>query len=261
LALLFYGAINLWLIAAVSWGIVIHGGAKKLPPIAGALEALGLALWTMALVAYTQSGGVVQWPLTTPQEFLLAVVWSTVLIHLAVEFTEGATGAGYPAPVMATVLALLSGRTLTSEPFPTPAAFRSIWFQLHTATAALAYGSLGVACAIAIVRVLGGDVHDEGPGISKALRVGYICLTLSMLTGAIWGQLTWGSYWSWSLKEVWTFIVWLLYTLYFHIKPLPRWRGRAAAILLIVAFGVVLFTLLGTEWLARRISLEARYVF
>ncbi|HDN79626.1 MAG: hypothetical protein DRI61_15295 [Chloroflexi bacterium] len=264
---LFYGAVLCWLVAAITWALAYYGRLRKASYLGGGLEITGFFLWTVALVSYALSSGPApkghsfRWPLATPAEFLLAMVWGTVLIHTIVELTEGGMGEGYPALILALIMALFGGKTFAAKPLPLQAAFRSIWFQLHTLTAALAYGAFTVGCGIAALRILSSELPSERGGLTKALKIGYLLLTLSMITGAIWGQLTWGNYWSWSLKEIWTFIVWMLYTLFFHIQPLPRWKGRPAFTLVAVAFAVVLFTLLGTEWLARKTTLEIMHVY
>src|SRR3990172_5663312 len=83
----------------------------------------------------------------------------------------------------------------------------------------------------------------------RCLTIGFPLLTLWIITGSIWAEYAWGSYWSWDPKEVWSLITWLLYAALLHGRLTVGWRGRKAAILAIVGFGAVLFTFLGVNLL------------
>jgi len=215
-------------------------------------------LWTLTLSLYTLKAG--HWPLVTAGEFLLAFVWGITFAQVVLELASGGGGGGFPALLMAVVMALFARKTLLAGPVLLPPHFQSFWFQLHAATAAVAYGAFAVACGAALLQLREFAVTDSR-FISRAVALGYPLLSLSMIAGAIWAQLTWGAYWTWEPKEIWALVVWLLYTLFFHVKAIPRWQGRPLALLVVIAFGAVLFTLLGTGWLARRVTLEMMYVY
>jgi ABC-type transport system involved in cytochrome c biogenesis permease subunit len=82
-----------------------------------------------------------------------------------------------------------------------------------------------------------------------------------MIFGMIWAQRTWGRYWGWDLKEAWTLISWLVCALYWHARTRPGWRGQRLSWLALAGFGVTLFALLGTGWLARTVGLESLQPF
>lgn len=81
----------------------------------------------------------------------------------------------------------------------------------------------------------------------RCLTVGFPLLTVGIITGSIWAEYAWGSYWSWDPKETWSLITWILYAALLHGRLTVGWRGRKAAILAIVGFGAVLFTFLGVN--------------
>ena len=91
------------------------------------------------------------------------------------------------------------------------------------------------------------DVLDEVN--YRCLTVGFPMLTMGIITGSIWAEYAWGSYWSWDPKETWSLITWLLYAALLHGRLTVGWRGRKAAILAIVGFGAILFTFLGVNLL------------
>lgn len=78
---------------------------------------------------------------------------------------------------------------------------------------------------------------------------GFCALTLGLVMGAAWGKFAWGDYWQWDIKENWALVTWLAYSIYVHLRLLPHWNGRRAMILLVVAFGAVVFTYLGMNLL------------
>jgi cytochrome c-type biogenesis protein CcsB len=83
----------------------------------------------------------------------------------------------------------------------------------------------------------------------SSAALGFIFLTLGIVTGAVWAHYAWGSYWSWDPKETWSLITWLVYAVMLHTRLVRGWRGRRMAIMAIVGFGCVLFTYLGVNFL------------
>ena len=83
----------------------------------------------------------------------------------------------------------------------------------------------------------------------RILTIGFPFLTLGIITGAVWANYAWGSYWSWDPKETWSLITWLVYAGILHGRLTVGWRGRRAAVFCIIGFGCVLFTFLGVNLL------------
>lgn len=244
-----YCAIACWVVAGIIWW--------KKQTIALAVELVGCILWFALIANLGFKAG--YWPLSTPEEFLVVTIGFTALIHALAGMGEEGKESGWLLPFVSAVLAFLSKGTFAAEPLPLQPAFRIFWFQLHTLTASIAYGAFLVAGTMALAIML--RPAESSPKLSTIMDLGYIALTLSMLLGSIWGELSWGSYWDWSLKEIWTLTLWLMGTLYFHIRALPRWRGRWTLSLPLLMAGIAFFSLLGTGWLARRLTLEALYIF
>ena len=69
----------------------------------------------------------------------------------------------------------------------------------------------------------------------------------ALIAGPIWAQAAWGRYWGWDAKEVWAFITWVFYAAYLHARATAGWRGKAAAILALVAFGTFMFNYIGVN--------------
>src|SRR5512135_1405312 len=80
----------------------------------------------------------------------------------------------------------------------------------------------------------------------RAVVVGFPFLTLTIVLGAVWADIAWGSYWSWDPKETASLVTWLIFGAYLHARVIRGWEGRRAAGLLIVGFLAILFTFLGS---------------
>jgi cytochrome c-type biogenesis protein CcsB len=85
--------------------------------------------------------------------------------------------------------------------------------------------------------------------IYKTIAIGFLLLTIGIITGAVWANYAWGSYWSWDPKETWSLITWFMYAAFIHARLTRGWHGRKTAILSIIGFAAVLFTFLGVNFL------------
>jgi cytochrome c-type biogenesis protein CcsB len=83
----------------------------------------------------------------------------------------------------------------------------------------------------------------------KTIAIGFPLLTVGIITGAVWANKAWGTYWGWDPKETWSLITWLMYAAYLHARLTRGWRGKRAAILSMVGFLAVIFTYLGVNLL------------
>ena len=83
----------------------------------------------------------------------------------------------------------------------------------------------------------------------RSILIGFFLLTLGLITGAIWANEAWGTWWSWDPKETWAFISWIFYASYLHMRISKGWQGRKPAILATTGFFVVLICYLGVNYL------------
>ena len=162
-------------------------------------------------------------------------------------------------PILLTLgTALLAFYTEAAELMP---ALKSVWLVIHVTVAILAVGlfivafGLGVAYLLKVRR----DAAEVGtrsrrlafldslPSATRLERsayglnmVGFILWTFTLVAGAIWAQKAWGSYWTWDPKEVWTFVVWVVYAAYMHARATAGWEPRKAMWIAIAAFATVI---------------------
>jgi cytochrome c-type biogenesis protein CcsB len=76
---------------------------------------------------------------------------------------------------------------------------------------------------------------------NRLVIVGFAFWTFTLMAGAIWAERAWGRYWGWDTKEVWTFIIWVVFAGYIHARATRGWRGNPSAWLAIIGFAAVLF--------------------
>ena len=217
----------------------------------------GFLLHTAALIVRGISVG--RLPMTNQYEFATSFAWGLCLVSLIFikKYHFDVLGA-FSAPVIFLVIgyAAMQSRDV-HELMP---ALRSNWLGFHVSTAIIAYGAFGVSFAIAIVfllrdRISAGSFLDQHiPSRTKLDMIGYrsvslglLFLTFCIISGSIWAERAWGSYWSWDPKETWSLITWLIYALYLHQRLRKGWRGKSAAIFAAVGCVCVLFTYIGVN--------------
>ena len=83
----------------------------------------------------------------------------------------------------------------------------------------------------------------------RIIGLGFPFLTIGIISGAVWANEAWGSYWSWDPKETWALISWLFNAAYLHMRISKGWQGRKPALLASTGFLVVLVCYLGVNFL------------
>ena len=83
----------------------------------------------------------------------------------------------------------------------------------------------------------------------RSILVGFVLLTLGLISGAVWANEAWGTWWSWDPKETWAFISWMFYAAYLHMRISRGWQGRKPALLATTGFFIVLICYIGVNFL------------
>jgi cytochrome c-type biogenesis protein CcsB len=132
-------------------------------------------------------------------------------------------------------------------------ALQSYWLVIHVVVAVLATSFFTIAAALHISYLIkagniGQKVMRFFPTLEKLERyayrfnvVGFVLWSFTLIAGAIWAERAWHRYWGWDTKEVWTFIIWVLYAGYLHAMATRGWNGKRAAWLGLIAFLSVIF--------------------
>ena len=83
----------------------------------------------------------------------------------------------------------------------------------------------------------------------RSILVGFVLLTLGLISGAVWANEAWGTWWSWDPKETWSFVSWLFYAAYLHMRISKGWQGRRPALLATTGFFIVVICYIGVNFL------------
>ena len=162
------------------------------------------------------------------------------------------------------VLIMLCTATIA---FPTPVsplqpALQSYWLIIHVSIAVAASGVFTITFAMSVLQLLqarrekqlaSGQESKLGflrvvPGsltlenFSFRLNsVGFVFWTFTLAAGAIWADQAWGRFWGWDTKEVWTFVIWVVYAAYMHARVTRGWNGNRSAWPCIAGYICVVF--------------------
>ena len=132
-------------------------------------------------------------------------------------------------------------------------ALQSYWLVIHVVVAVLAVGFFAVASGLHISYLIKASgkakkLFDTFPSLEVLERlsyrfnvVGFVLWSFTLIAGAIWAERAWHRYWGWDTKEVWTFIIWVLYAGYLHAMATRGWSGKRAAWLGLIGFSAVIF--------------------
>jgi cytochrome c-type biogenesis protein CcsB len=85
----------------------------------------------------------------------------------------------------------------------------------------------------------------------RILGLGFPFLTIGIISGGVWANEAWGSYWSWDPKETWALITWIIFATYLHARITKGWKGRKTAILGSLGFFVIWICYLGVNFLGK----------
>src|SRR3990172_8769117 len=81
----------------------------------------------------------------------------------------------------------------------------------------------------------------------RMIAIGWPLLTGGIITGAVWANSAWGTYWSWDPKETWSLITWFVYAVYLHSRYVRGWKGNQMAVISALGFLSVIVTFLGVN--------------
>ncbi len=192
-------------------------------------------------------------PFANMYEFSVAFGWGVTGVYLYFERRYHQRVLGLIALPIALAL-LLYATTIRSASEPlVPALQNNLLLTVHVAVAIVAYGTFSVAFAAAVLHLIQPETGRRGlprpellDEISyRSVVIGFPFLTLTIVLGAVWADVAWGSYWSWDPKETASLVTWLIYGAYLHARVVRGWRGSRAAWLLVIGFAATLFTYFG----------------
>ncbi|NTU59850.1 MAG: c-type cytochrome biogenesis protein CcsB [Deltaproteobacteria bacterium] len=217
-------------------------------------------------------------PVTSLHEAMSFFAWCIVGLFLLVELRYRLPSFGaFVSPIALVFVLAAAGSGGPVEPLNP--ALQSVWLPIHVILIFIGDGAFALAAAAAVMyliqerqlkrKKLSGwfhrlpnlDVLDEVN--YRCMTIGFPLLTVGIITGAIWAQQAWGTYWSWDPKETWSLITWLLYAALLHGRLTVGWRGSRAAVWALIGFASVLFTFLGVSFVLPKLipGLQSLHIY
>jgi cytochrome c-type biogenesis protein CcsB len=244
--------------------------AEKIGIIATCFTAIALVVQTAGLVLRwieSYQMGIGHAPLTNMYESVVFFAWTIIILYLAIEwkFKTRIIGA-FAVPFAFLAMAYASFSTdINKSISPLVPALQSNWLIAHVVTCFIGYAAFAVAAGLGIMYLLknrSAGSSDTGSFIAmipslkilddithKTMVFGFIWLSAGIITGAIWANSAWGTYWSWDPKETWSLITWFVYAVTLHARYTRGWGGSRIAWLAIIGFVSVVFTYYGVNFL------------
>jgi cytochrome c-type biogenesis protein CcsB len=242
---------------------------RKIGILGTALAIIGLLVNTAGIgMRWLESYqmGIGHAPLSNMYESLVFFAWSIVLIYIILEFIyKNRVIGAFAMPFAFGSMAYASLSPEFSDRItPLVPALQSNWLIAHVFTCFIGYAAFAVACGTGIMYLV--KLRDKGdnpnsllatlPSLKviddithKIILFGFIWLSGGIISGAVWANSAWGTYWSWDPKETWSLITWFVYASALHARFTRGWGGKRIAWIAILGFLAVIFTYYGVNFL------------
>ncbi|WP_433249939.1 c-type cytochrome biogenesis protein CcsB [Streptosporangium sp. CA-135522] len=221
-------------------------------PVAVGLTWLG---WATHLASVLTRGlAVGRWPWGNMYEFVVAMCLAAVSAFLFMNIRYGTRFLGAFVTVAAALGLGFAVRYLHVQAGPVVPALNSYWVAIHVTAAIIASGLFIMAGVSGILYLVRKDTAVRLPSLAdldrvahRAIVIGFPIWTFAVIAGALWADQAWGRYWGWDPKEIWAFITWIAYAAYLHARATAGFKGKAAMIVQLIAFGCLMFNLVGVN--------------
>jgi len=223
-------------------------------------------------------------PLSNLYESLIFLSWGLSAIQL---FIESQTKSRLIGAISSPILFFLSGFSSLTLPIdmqkalPLVPSLQSNWLMMHVSMMMVSYSTLIIGSLLSILYLAFLFFKNEKPILTinlssndstlikngsfskfslletidiwsyRIIGLGFPFLTLGIISGAVWANEAWGSYWSWDPKETWALITWLVFAMYLHSRLLKGWQGKNAAVIGSFGFFVIWICYLGVNFLGK----------
>ena len=235
-------------------------GKRKAARVGVALSILGLVLHAAGVLTRGIAAGRVPWgnmyEFCTTGAFLVVAVFLVVLIKRDLRFL------GIFVLGLATVMMVAAAVAFWTPVGHLVPALQSYWLVIHVSIAVLSSALFTLTFSLGVLQLLQGRREariaagePERGGFMRLVpssltletlsyrinTIAFVGWTLTVMFGAIWAEKAWGRFWGWDTKEVWSFVIWVVYAAYLHARATRGWSGARAAWLSIVGYLCVIF--------------------
>lgn len=204
-------------------------------------------------------------PVVSRYENNLAGAWFAIVLLLTLDRRLGREN--IVNAIILPVAIVMLGFGVMTGPELTPLApnFKSLWLWVHVLFAWFAYSSFAVSGGLGLIYLLKGRTEGgrltglmarlpERPILEdinmRFVFFGFISQTLMLVTGSIWANGLWGSYWQWDPVETWSLVTWLTYAVVLHLRWTLGWKGPRIAWLTLGAVATIFITFWGIGFIS-----------
>lgn len=261
-SLLFGAVLLVSVVASILYIVFFFNQKEQLRRLARKIILLSGILQSLYIISRYFIAG--HTPITSQHEAVTFFAWSVTWAYLSFHWRYTVKNFGTFVSLLVLVLLIIAASV--SREFQTlPPALQSLWLPVHASVSVMAYGFLALAFCGGIMYLLQerelkskrlGFFFSRLPSLdaldqlnNHCLTAGFVLLTLGIITGSVWARQAWGTYWQWDPKETWSLITWFLYAAQIHQRLTAGWRGKRAAVMAIVGFCSIIFTLWGVTYL------------
>jgi cytochrome c-type biogenesis protein CcsB len=248
--------------------IMMVMGKEIMGRVASLLTIGGLIAHTVAIIlrwVESYQMGIGHAPLSNWYESLVFFAWAMIFFYVLIEWRIRNRSIGTFASLLALlIMAYASSSSVDSQIQPLIPVLKSNWLITHVITCFVGYAAFGIGFCLSLLYLVkkldnpkkknifikvipDSDILDELN--YQMIIIGFILLTLGIITGAVWAHSAWGRYWGWDPKETWSFITWLVYAAVLHSRMIRGWQGKRMAIFSMIGFFCVIFTYYGVNFI------------
>ncbi|MBR7743293.1 c-type cytochrome biogenesis protein CcsB [Phycicoccus sp. BSK3Z-2] len=229
---------------------VESAGARKAAGIGWTLTLLGTVL-VVAAVAL-RAAEVHRWPLGNMYEFALVGSMFTLLAYVGWSFRRDLRWLGVFVVVPVLVVLGTAETVWYTEASQLMPSLQSVWLAIHVTVATVAVAIFTIGAALGGLYLVQDRIEARGgtrsfmarlPSARALERLSYMThvvafplWTFTVIVGAIWARQAWGAYWNWDPKEVWSFVIWVVYAAYLHARATTGWKRQNATWIALAGF-------------------------
>ena len=243
-----------------------------------------LCLTAQLVLRWWESG---HFPISNLYESLCFLAWGCTLTQLLVERTWPSPlvpAAATPMALGCVAFASFALPDRLQDASPLVPALRSSWLVMHVSVIMISYAALLVGSLLSLavlftdrgnsMELRSSSIGSGGyrqaqlatpqlqlssvamPAVEqldslsyRTITVGFLLLSVGLVSGAVWANEAWGSWWSWDPKETWALICWLVYAAYLHTRLIRGWQGRKPALVAAAGLVVIVVCYIGVNLL------------
>lgn len=268
-ALILSYIIYIYIVSFIFYLLMMVMGKEVFGRIATIITLIGFAGQTFAMILRwieSYQLGIGHAPLSNLYESLIFFSWTLILLYVLIEWrTKNKSIGTFVTPIAFLAMAYASfSENINSSIQPLIPALQSNWLLTHVITCFFGYSAFALSFGLSLMYLIKRlDTPARNCGFLgliprsavlddlsyQMIIIGFVMLTLGIITGSVWAHSAWGGYWSWDPKETWSLITWLVYAMLLHSRMIRGWKGKRIAILSIIGFIAVLFTYFGVNYL------------